>query len=146
MLRVYWNRVFIPPAATTCSTRTWYWYNQPVLYTLPQNEQDKLHDIIHANEHAQNALWEQNAMKLLSVLANETDMLVCAEDLGAVPPCVPTVLNKLNILSLRIERWARNWNMQYSPYYDMEEYPRLPFARRAATTPRRFVACGRNRI
>lgn len=52
-------------------------------------------------------------------------MLVCAEDLGAVPSCVPTVLNKLNILSLRIERWARNWNVPYSPYYDMDEYPRL---------------------
>ena len=125
MLRVYWNRVFIPTGSEDVFYPYWYWYNQPVLYTLPQNEQDKLHDIIHANEHAQNSLWEQNAMKLLSVFANETDMLVCAEDLGAVPPCVPTVLNKLNILSLRIERWARNWNVQYSPYYDMEEYPRL---------------------
>lgn len=125
MLRVYWNRVFIPTGDADTFYPYWYWYNQPVLYTLPQNEQDKLHELIHANEQAQNGLWEQNAMKLLSVLANETDMLVCAEDLGAVPPCVPTVLKKLNILSLRIERWARNWNLQYSPYYDMEEYPRL---------------------
>ena len=52
-------------------------------------------------------------------------MLVCAEDLGAVPPCVPSVLHKLNILSLRIERWARNWNAPYSPYYEMGEYPRM---------------------
>jgi 4-alpha-glucanotransferase len=59
------------------------------------------------------------------VLAKETDMLVCAEDLGAVPHCVPTVLKKLNILSLRIERWARNWDEPYSPYYEMEQYPRL---------------------
>lgn len=125
MLRVYWNRVFIPTGDADTFYPYWYWYNQPVLYTLPQNEQDKLREIIQANEQSQNALWEQNAMKLLSVLAKETDMLVCAEDLGAVPPCVPTVLNKLNILSLRIERWARNWNVQYSPYYDMEEYPRL---------------------
>ena len=125
LLRVYWNRVFIPTGDENIFYPYWYWYNQPVLYTLPQNEQDKLHELIHANEQSQNGLWERNAMKLLSVLANETDMLVCAEDLGAVPPCVPTVLKNLNILSLRIERWARNWNVQYSPYYDMEEYPRL---------------------
>lgn len=125
MLRVYWNRVFIPTGDADTFYPYWYWYNQPVLYTLPQNEQNKLHELIHANEQSQNGLWEQNAMKLLSVLANETDMLVCAEDLGAVPPCVPTVLKKLNILSLRIERWARNWSVQYSPYYDMEDYPRL---------------------
>ncbi|PWJ62765.1 MULTISPECIES: 4-alpha-glucanotransferase [unclassified Fibrobacter] len=125
MLKVYWNRVFIPSGDENTYYPFWYWYNQPVLFTLPENEQKKLQEILKANENAQNGLWEQNATKLLSVLANETDMLVCAEDLGAVPPCVPTVLNKLNILALRIERWARNWNAPYSPYYNMDEYPRL---------------------
>lgn len=125
MLKVYWNRVFIPSGDSNTFYPYWYWYNQPVLFTLPEYEQQKLRDIIKQNEDSQNGLWEANATKLLSVLANETDMLVCAEDLGSVPPCVPTVLNKLNILSLRIERWARNWNVPYSPYYDMDEYPRL---------------------
>lgn len=125
LLKVYWNRIFIPTGDENTFYPFWYWYNQPVLGTLPQNEQDKLKDIIHANEAAQEGLWEQNATKLLSVLAKETDMLVCAEDLGAVPNCVPVVLKKLNILSLRIERWARNWNAPYSPYYEMAEYPRL---------------------
>ncbi|MCF0222357.1 MAG: 4-alpha-glucanotransferase [Fibrobacter sp.] len=125
LLKVYWNRVFIPSGDENTFYPFWYWYNQPVLFTLPEYEQKKLQEILRNNENCQNGLWEANAFKLLSVLANETDMLVCAEDLGAVPPCVPTVLNKLNILSLRIERWARNWNVPYSPYYDMEEYPRL---------------------
>lgn len=125
MLKVYWNRVFIPTGDENTFYPYWYWYNQPVLFTLPENEQKIIGEIIRQNEHEQDSLWEQNATKLLSVLANETDMLVCAEDLGAVPNCVPTVLKKLNILSLRIERWARNWNAPYSPYYDVEEYPRL---------------------
>ncbi|MCQ2099896.1 MULTISPECIES: 4-alpha-glucanotransferase [unclassified Fibrobacter] len=125
LLKVYWNRVFIPSGDENTFYPYWYWYNQPVLFTLPENEQQKLREILKRNEDSQNGLWEQNATKLLSVLAKETDMLVCAEDLGAVPSCVPTVLNKLNILSLRIERWARNWNVPYSPYYDMDEYPRL---------------------
>lgn len=125
LLKVYWNRIFIPSGDENTFYPFWYWYNQPVLYTLPENEQQKLKDIIHQNESAQDSLWEENATKLLTVLSKETDMLVCAEDLGAVPKCVPAVLNKLNILSLRIERWARNWNAPYSPYYDMEEYPRL---------------------
>ena len=125
LLKVYWNRVFIPTGDENTFYPYWYWYNQPVLFTLPENEQKILHEVIGENEAAQNGLWEQNATKLLSVLAKETDMLVCAEDLGAVPRCVPTVLNKLNILSLRIERWARNWDAPYSPYYDMAEYPRL---------------------
>ena len=125
LLKVYWNRIFIPSGDENTFYPFWYWYNQPVFYTLPENEQQKLSEIIHRNESMQEPLWEQNATKLLSVLAKETDMLVCAEDLGAVPHCVPTVLKKLNILSLRIERWARNWDVPYSPYYEMEEYPRL---------------------
>ena len=125
LLKVYWNRVFVPSGDENTFYPYWYWYNAPVLYTLPDYEQEKLRGLIKENEEAQNGLWEANATKLLSVLSQETDMLVCAEDLGAVPPCVPAVLNKLNILSLRIERWARNWNAPYSPYYDMEEYPRM---------------------
>ncbi|MBR2074185.1 MAG: 4-alpha-glucanotransferase, partial [Fibrobacter sp.] len=125
LLKVYWNRVFVPTGDEHTFYPYWYWYNAPVLFTLPEYEQQKLHEIIGENEAAQNALWEANATKLLSVLAKETDMLVCAEDLGSVPRCVPAVLKKLNILSLRIERWARNWDAPYSPYYAMEEYPRL---------------------
>lgn len=125
LLKVYWNRVFVPSGDENTFYPYWYWYNQPVLFTLPQNEQEKLRDLIKENENSQNALWDANATKLLSVLSQETDMLVCAEDLGAVPACVPAVLNKLNILSLRIERWARNWNAPYSPYYEMDEYPRM---------------------
>ena len=125
LLKVYWNRVFVPSGDENTFYPYWYWYNAPVLYTLPDYEQEKLRNLIKENENAQNGLWEANATKLLSVLSQETDMLVCAEDLGAVPPCVPAVLNKLNILSLRIERWARNWNAPYSPYYDMDEYPRM---------------------
>ena len=125
MLKVYWNRVFIPTGDENTFYPYWYWYDQKVLFTLPQNEQEKLKELIHQNEASQNGLWEANATKLLSVLTQETDMLVCAEDLGAVPPCVPMVLRNLNILSLRIERWARDWNAPYQPYYDMEAYPRL---------------------
>ena len=125
LLKVYWNRVFIPTGDENTFYPFWYWYDQPVLFTLPENEQQKLRELINQNEKSQELLWEQNATKLLSVLAKETDMLVCAEDLGAVPHCVPKVLKSLNILSLRIERWARNWDAPYSPYYDMAEYPRL---------------------
>ena len=125
LLKVYWNRVFVPYKSTMEYYPYWYWYNASVLFTLPPNEQEKIKQIIKENEAAQESLWKENALKLLSVLAEETDMLVCAEDLGAVPNCVPFVLNKLNILALRVERWARNWNSPYAPYYEMDEYPRL---------------------
>jgi len=52
-------------------------------------------------------------------------MLVCAEDLGAVPACVPQVLQSLDMLSLRIERWTRDYAKPDAPYIDLAQYPRL---------------------
>jgi 4-alpha-glucanotransferase len=125
LLKIYWNRVFIPHPSEHELYPFWFWHEQAVLKTLPDYEQKIIQNAIYKNAESQENLWQENALRLLSVLKNETDMLVCAEDLGAVPRSVPYVLNKLNILSLRVERWERDWNLPYSPYYDMDAYPRL---------------------
>jgi 4-alpha-glucanotransferase len=52
-------------------------------------------------------------------------MLPCAEDLGAVPACVPKVLGKLKILGLRVVRWHRDWGKADQPYIALEDYPQL---------------------
>ena len=50
-----------------------------------------------------NQFWYTEAMKKLPKLTQATRMLVCAEDLGMVPDCVPWVMNELRILSLEIQ-------------------------------------------
>jgi 4-alpha-glucanotransferase len=52
-------------------------------------------------------------------------MLPCAEDLGAVPACVPKVLAKLKILGLRVIRWFRYWDQEGQPYVPFSKYPEL---------------------
>jgi 4-alpha-glucanotransferase len=37
----------------------------------------------------QDGLWYQKAMEKLPMLLTATDMLICGEDLGLVPECVP---------------------------------------------------------
>jgi 4-alpha-glucanotransferase len=59
------------------------------------------------------------------MITHATDLLVCAEDLGAVPACVPSTLQALGILGLRIERWAREYHKEGAPYIDPTQYPRL---------------------
>lgn len=128
LLKVLWNRVFVPGSPEGVYYPFWYWYDTAVLRTLPQSEQNRLHELMRANESAQESLWYENGKKLLSVLSHETDMVVCAEDLGAVPRCVPQVLRELGINSLRVERWARNWDAPFQPYYELSEYPRMSVA------------------
>ncbi len=55
-----------------------------------------------------NQFWYEEAMKKLPRLVDATKMLVCAEDLGMVPDCVPWVINQLNILSLEIQSMPKD--------------------------------------
>ncbi len=55
-----------------------------------------------------NQFWYQEAMKRLPILTQSTSMLVCGEDLGMVPDCVPWVMEQLQILSLEIQRMPKH--------------------------------------
>jgi len=68
-----------------------------------------------------NQFWYQEAMKKLPRLTQATRMLVCAEDLGMVPDCVPWVLNELRILSLEIQSMPKEskyrfGRLSHNPY------------------------------
>ncbi len=55
-----------------------------------------------------NQFWYGEAMKKLPKLVQATRMLVCAEDLGMVPDCVPWVMNELKILSLELQSMPKD--------------------------------------
>ena len=68
-----------------------------------------------------NQFWYQEAMKKLPRLTQATRMLVCAEDLGMVPDCVPWVMNELRILSLEIQSMPKEskyrfGRLSHNPY------------------------------
>ena len=60
-----------------------------------------------------NQFWYQEAMKKLPRLTQATRMLVCAEDLGMVPDCVPWVMNELRILSLEIQSMPKDDTVRF---------------------------------
>lgn len=55
----------------------------------------------------QDDFWQQEAMEKLPALKRSTNMLICGEDLGMVPHCVPDVMQELGILSLEIQRMPK---------------------------------------
>ena len=61
----------------------------------------------------QDAFWMQEAMQKLPALKCDTNMLVCGEDLGLVPHCVPEVMKQLGLLSLDIQRMPKDPNKQF---------------------------------
>ena len=60
-----------------------------------------------------NQFWYTEAMKKLPKLTQATRMLVCAEDLGMVPECVPWVMNELKILSLEIQSMPKDDSVRF---------------------------------
>ncbi|GHU95001.1 hypothetical protein FACS1894156_3940 [Bacteroidia bacterium] len=64
--------------------------------------------------HRHNEFWQQQALQKLPALCNATSMLVCGEDLGMVPACVPNVMQRLGILSLIIERMPCDSNVEFA--------------------------------
>ncbi|HNW52161.1 MAG TPA: 4-alpha-glucanotransferase [Prolixibacteraceae bacterium] len=57
--------------------------------------------------------WKVEAFMKLPALINATNMLVCGEDLGMVPDCVPEVMRTLNILSLEVQRMPKNPKVEF---------------------------------
>ena len=67
-----------------------------------------------------NQFWYQETMKKLPILTQSTSMLVCGENLGMVPDCVPWVMEQLQILSLEIQRMPKNPQHEFGHVW---EYP-----------------------
>ncbi len=62
----------------------------------------------------QNKLWEQEGTATLKMLTKETNMLLCAEDLGMVPPFTEKVLRDLDILSLQVQQMPKKMDSGFS--------------------------------
>lgn len=56
----------------------------------------------------QDRFWKEQAMQKLPALKRVTNMLICGEDLGMVPACVPDVMKQLGLLSLEIQRMPKD--------------------------------------
>jgi 4-alpha-glucanotransferase len=62
----------------------------------------------------QNKLWEEEGIKKLNALKRSTNMMICAEDLGMVPPMVEGVLNNMQMLALEVQRMPKRATDEFS--------------------------------
>lgn len=81
---------------------------------LEQVTQGQLRDLyINYFYRRQDNFWKTEGLKKLSPLKRATNMLVCGEDLGMVPHCVPEIMKQLGILSLEIQRMPKDLNTTF---------------------------------
>ncbi|MDR2552233.1 MAG: 4-alpha-glucanotransferase [Treponema sp.] len=124
LIQAWHNRLFYEYTEGTYFP-VWYYRHSRAYASLSEKERTALETMLDERRRESEAIWEKEGEKLLSILAASSSMLPCAEDLGAVPGCVPRVLSKLKILGLRVIRWFRRWDQEGQPYIPFGEYPEL---------------------
>ena len=107
---------------------SWYHERSQAFLGLDDARRRRLQDLARDRRAASERVWERRGRDLLTMVRDASDMLVCAEDLGDVPDCVPRVLAEAGILGLRVERWAREWKLPGSPFIPPAAYPALTVA------------------
>lgn len=95
---------------------------------FPRNSFHSTHSFRDLDEHTRQRLdeiyidyfysrnenfWRDTAMKRLPAVKSATNMLLCGEDLGMVPACVPSVMNELGILSLEVQRMPKDPKIEF---------------------------------
>ena len=82
--------------------------------SLPQWQQERFgalyNDFFY---HRHDEFWRRNAEKKLPELLGATSMLACGEDLGMVPDCVPGVMDREKILSLKMRGMEQEGEWKY---------------------------------
>jgi 4-alpha-glucanotransferase len=124
LIRAWHNRLFVEYEKGSYFP-AWLYRDTRAYASLSEMEKEALETLVEKHRAASEKIWEKQGQKLLTMLKESTAMLPCAEDLGAVPDCVPKVLTKLKILGLRVVRWHRDWETEGEPYYPFEDYPEL---------------------
>jgi len=89
----------------------------------PQENQG-LHGFFDPSDESQ---WKEHGKNLLSVINANTDMLLCAEDLGIIPKSCTDTLKEMGIPGNDVERWVKDWHVRHDFLYP-NEYRQLSVA------------------
>ncbi len=121
-LKSAWRDRVLQPLSGDSFVPTWRHSEASAWASLSKEEQESLDRLFKQKQAKNEILWAERGRRLLTVLLGASDMLACAEDLGAVPDCVPEVLAELGIPGLKIPRWTRFWNKNGQPYEPLADY------------------------
>ncbi len=121
------NRALIKIETDTYAP-AWLFSDSGSYQSLSEEEKNRFKDLVHTKGEESELLWEKTGRHLLSFMEEETEMLICAEDLGVVPQCVPKVLEELGILGLKICFWTRDYDNPEAPFISPRKYPHVSVA------------------
>lgn len=101
------NGTLFHPRCAMAMTRSYQELDSDIRWRID----DLYHDYFYRR---QEGFWQARGYDKLPVMRRASAMLLCGEDLGMVPHCVPEVLRELGILSLEIQRMPKRADLAFS--------------------------------
>lgn len=128
LLAMYADRVFVVDDESGMRRfyPAWFYERASSFAQLSHDEQHRLRSAIDQQNAAIEDDWARHGDRLLAMMQESTTMQPFAEDLGAVPACVPRVLESRGIYGMQVQRWTNADDGQL--YRDPATFPPLTVA------------------
>ncbi len=97
------------------------------IWSIPYNDPEANQGLNGVFDPFDEQLWNEHGRRILSVLVQNTRMLLCAEDLGVIPRCCTDTLLEFGIPGNDVQRWVKDWNLRHN-FLLPQEYRQLAVA------------------
>ncbi|MDD4954046.1 MAG: 4-alpha-glucanotransferase [Candidatus Omnitrophica bacterium] len=97
------------------------------IWSIPYNEPLENQGLNGFFDPSDQNKWGQHGRNLLTVMSENTRMLLCAEDLGVIPQVCTDTLRELGIPGNDVQRWVKDWKIKHD-FLPPQEYRALSVA------------------
>jgi 4-alpha-glucanotransferase len=97
------------------------------IWSIPCNEPQENKGLNGFFDPQDEKKGEEQGRRILKVILDNTDMLLCAEDLGTIPAACPAALKEFGIPGNDVQRWTKDWWKRHD-FLEPHEYRALSVA------------------
>lgn len=83
------------------------------IWSIPYYDPEENQGLNGSFDPLDERLWNEHGRNILIILAQNTKMLLCAEDLGVIPKCCIDTLQEFGIPGNDVQRWVKDWNKRH---------------------------------
>jgi len=94
------------------------------IWSIPYSEPLESQGLSGFFDPRDEAIWADHGRTLLHVMLNNTNMLLCAEDLGIIPRVCTRALEEFGIPGNDVQRWRKDWNIKHD-FLEPKDYRML---------------------
>jgi 4-alpha-glucanotransferase len=97
------------------------------IWSIPYNDPLENQGLNGSFDPLDKSNWGKQGKEILSMMLNNTKMLLCAEDLGTIPEVCTKTLKELGIPGNDVQRWIKDWKIKHD-FLKAQDYRSLSVA------------------